>query len=87
MKTLGKIALSKKYDVLSENEMMLVVGGSGSGSELDDCVGKTYYKCYEGPDNEMFYSRGCADNLEDAKSGFCTGRGANCMEVAVCAAG
>lgn len=87
MKKLEKIELSKKYDLLSENEMKLVVGGSGSGSEFDDCIGKTYYKCYEGPGNELFYSRGCADNLEDARSGYCTGRGANCMDVVVCTAG
>ena len=49
MKKLGKITLSKKYDVLSENEMQKVVGGMGSGSGTDDvdCEGLFYFSCYE----------------------------------------
>lgn len=89
MKKIGKITLSRKYDVLSENEMKLVIGGSGSGSgsEIDNCIGKIYYTCYE--ENEMFASKGCADNINDAKSGYCSmaGRGEDCLSKVTCIAG
>ena len=86
MKKLGKITLSRKYDVLSENEMKRVVGGSdsGSGSDIDDCIGKIYYTCYEGPGNELFYKRGCAENLYEAKSGYCIGRDSGCIDKVIC---
>ena len=87
MKKLGKITLSKKYDVLSENEMKKVVGGMGSGSGTDDvdCEGLFYFSCYE-PGYEGSSVRLCASNIAAATSGFCEmpGRKSDCMVVAVC---
>ena len=94
MKQIGKITLAKAYDVLSESEMKLVFGGSGSGSgsetsdvDLDKCIGKIYYTCYEGPGNEMFSAKLCASNETVAKSGYCEGRSASCKDKVVCTAG
>lgn len=93
MKKIGKITLSRKYDVLSENEMKLVFGGSGSGSgsaedeviEID-CIGKIGYTCYEGPGNEMTKTKLCIAAGYDAKTVYCSmdGRSPDCMRIAVC---
>ena len=88
MKKLGKITLSRKYDVLSENEMKRVVGGSdsGSGSDIDKCIGQIYFTCYEGPENELFYTRLCASNASGAQSKYCSmeGRGEDCLKKVIC---
>ena len=82
------IQKSRQYDVLSENEMKRVIGGSdsGSGSDIDKCIGLIYYTCYEGSENELFYTRLCASSERVAKSGYCCmeGRSKDCIDKVIC---
>ena len=74
MKKLEKITLSKKYDVLSENEMQKVVGGmgSGSGTSIPICE-DSRLRPYICTVNSTGHERGivCANNESAAETAFC----------------
>ena len=85
MKKLGKITLSKKYDVLSENEMKKVVGGmgSGAGSGIPLCDdGLLLYVCTvltTGAER----GKACANSNEAAETAFC-GKDVSCKNNLTC---
>ena len=82
MKKLEKITLSKKYDVLSKNEMKKVVGGSDL-----DCKGLIMFKCY---DNRAYVSGVsttiCAPDSVEAERRYCSNSASmeSCLRYTTC---